>query len=181
MYVNENDLLKPILNDLRALGKLRQREIDMITEDVRKLSESKTLYLTKTIASLREKYDDAQRKIDRLMDLLIDASITKEDYDKKLKSLKEEQYELGIQLEDHTKADESYYIAASTVLSLAKRASEIFESSEPEEKNVLLNYLLQNPTVNGKTLGYALRSPFNAILELAEHPSGGAYRDSNPD
>ena len=181
VYVNENDLLKPILDDLRALGKLRQKEMDMITEDVRKLSESKTLYLTKAVAGLRDKYNDTQRKIDRLMDLLIDASITKEDYDKKLKMFKEAQYDLGIQLEDHTKADESYYIAASTLLSLAKRAAEIFLSSEPEEKNVLLNYLLQNPTVDGKTLGYALRSPFNAILELANHPSGGAYRDSNPD
>ena len=149
----------------------------MITEDVRKLNETKTLFLTKAIAGLREKYDDTHRKIDRLMDLLIDASITKEDYDKKLKMLKEAQYDLGIQLEDRTNADESYHIAASTLLSLAKRAAEIFESSEPEEKNVLLNYLLQNPTVNGKTLGYALRSPFNAILELAEHPSGGAYRE----
>lgn len=102
--------------------------------------------------------------------------ITKEDCDKKHKELREKQYDLGMQLDDHTKADESYHIAASTVLSLAKRAAEIFESSEPEEKNVFLNYLLQNPTVNGKTLGYALRSPFNAILELANHPTGGRYR-----
>ena len=82
-----------------------------------------------------------------------------------------------MQLDDHTKADESYHIAASTVLSLAKRAVEIFESSEPEEKNVFLNYLLQNPTVNGKNISYALRSPFNSILELAKRPSGGAVVD----
>jgi hypothetical protein len=175
--VNENDLLKPILSDLRAFQKLKQKDIDMITEDVRKLSETKTLYLSNAIEGLRQQHDDVQRKIDRLMDLLIDASITKEDYDKKHKELREKQYDLGMQLDDHTKADESYHIAASTVLSLAKRAAEIFESSEPEEKNIFLNYLLQNPTVNGKTLGYALRSPFNAILELANCPSGGAVMD----
>ncbi len=181
VYVNEKDLLKPILSDLRALGKLRQKDIDMITVDVRKLNETKTLYLSNAVAGLRKQHDDAQHRIDRLMDLFIDASITKEDYDKKHKELREKQYDLGMQLDDHTKADENYHIAASTVLSLAKRAAEIFESSEPEEKNVLLNYLLQNPTVNGKNVSYALRSPFNAILELANCPSGGAYRDSNPD
>ncbi len=100
--------------------------------------------------------------------------ITKEDYDKKHKELREKQYDLGMQLDDHTKADESYHIAASTVLSLAKRAVEIFESSEPEEKRVFLNYLLQNSTVNGKNLSYALRSPFNAILELTTQPTRGA-------
>jgi hypothetical protein len=49
------------------------------------------------------------------MDLLIDGSITKTDYDKKLKELKDKQYDINIQLDEHTKADESYYITASTV------------------------------------------------------------------
>ena len=71
-------------------------------------------------------------------------------------------------------------MAVATVLCLAKRAAIIVESSEPEEKNLFLNYLLQNSTVKGKTLSYSLRSPFNAILELALNPTGGGFSDSNP-
>jgi len=60
-------------------------------------------------------------------DLLLDQSIAKDDYDKKLKELKENQYDINLQIEDHTKADENYYKTASDVLDIAKRAKQIFE------------------------------------------------------
>jgi len=97
--------------------------------------------------------------------------ITKDEYDKKLKELKEKQYDINIQIEDHTKADENYYITASTVLNLAKRAKELFMSSEIDEKRAILNYLLQNCVANGKKLEFSIRSPYNTILELAKQPT----------
>ncbi len=181
VYVNENDLLAPIVENLKMLSKLSDGQIERITDELRKNHESKTLYHTQAIEGLQKLYNEAQIRIDSLLDLLIDGKIDKEIYDKKQQELKKRQYDIGIQLEDYTKADESYHIAANMVLSLAKRAQEVFESSEPAEKRVFLNYLLQNPTVNGKNLSYALRSPFNAILELTTQPTRGAYRDSNPD
>jgi hypothetical protein len=36
--------------------------------------------------------------------------------------MKEKQYDINIQIEDHTRADENYYITASNVLNLAKNA-----------------------------------------------------------
>jgi hypothetical protein len=73
---------------------------------------------------------------------------------------------------EHTEADESYYIAASTVLNLAKRALEIFESSEVSKKRALLNFMLQNSVVDRKKPLYTLRSPFDTIYEYAKHPTG---------
>lgn len=98
--------------------------------------------------------------------------ITKTDYENKLKELKEKQYELNTKLEDHTRADESYYLTASTVLGLAKNALELFERSEVAEKRAILNYLLQNYTVDGKKPCVSLRSPFNEILLVAKQPIG---------
>jgi len=98
--------------------------------------------------------------------------ITQDIYDKKLKEYKEKQYDLGIQLEEHTKADEDYHITASTIFNLANRALTIFESSEPQEKRQFLNYLLQNCRLSGKKLYFDLRSPFNLILETANQPVG---------
>jgi hypothetical protein len=57
------------------------------------------------------------------------------------------------------------------VLSVARRAKQIFESSEPEEKMAFLKFLLQNPTVDGKKLAFTLASPFNLVLELADCPT----------
>jgi hypothetical protein len=48
----------------------------------------------------------------------------------------------------------------------------IFESSEPKEKRAILNYLLQNSTVEGKTPRYSLKKPYDAVLELARNPIG---------
>ncbi|MDP3710519.1 MAG: hypothetical protein Q8R29_02215 [bacterium] len=77
---------------------------------------------------------------------------------------------MNIELEEHTEADYDYQTTVASVLSVARRAKTIFESSELHEKRAFLNYLLQNPTVNEKTLGFTLRSPFNLVLELADSP-----------
>src|SRR3989344_6383853 len=87
--------------------------------------------------------------------------ITQDDHDKYLRQFKSRQQEINLLLEEHTNADESYHIAASTVLNLAKRALAIFESSEVPEKRALLNYLLQTSVVQGKKPVFTLRSPFD--------------------
>jgi len=61
------------------------------------------------------------------------------------------------------------------VFSVARRAKTIFESSEPAQKREFLNFILQNPTVNGKNLEYSLRSPFNLVLEMNHRPSWGPF------
>ena len=88
-----------------------------------------------------------------------------------MQQFKGRQQEINLLLEGHTEADENYYIAASTVLNLAKRALEIFESSEVPEKRALLNFLLQNSLVDGKTPAFSLRSPFDTILIFANRPN----------
>ena len=171
VYVPEKDFLKPIYEVLDAFESIPQKKIDEIVEALRKTNENKDLYHKEAIKSLQSEYNAIQARLSRLTDLLLDQSITKEDYDKKLKEMKEKQYEINIQVEDHTRADENYYITASNVLNLAKRAKELFISSEIPEKRAILNYLLQNCTANGKKLEFSLRSPFNHILEFANQPT----------
>ena len=105
--------------------------------------------------------------------------ITQREYDEYLHQFTSRQQELNILLEEHTEADEGYYVAASTVLNLAKRALEIFESSEVHEKRALLNFLLQNSVVDGKKPIYTLRSPFDTVYAYAKHPTGLPDLDSN--
>ncbi len=97
--------------------------------------------------------------------------ITKDIYDKKHQEYHDKLQLLNIELEEHTKADYDYQTTVAVVLSVARRAKQIFESSEPEEKRAFLNYLLQNPTVNAKKLEFTIRTPFNLVLELANRPT----------
>jgi len=71
-------------------------------------------------------------------------------------------------IEDHTKADEDFYITAPKILNLANRALEIFESSEVKEKRALINLLLQNPLLSGQKLLFSLRSPFYVIAKCGQ-------------
>ena len=172
VYVPEKDLLKPIYGYLQAFHDMSQEKIDEVVNGLKKTNAAENEYHGNAIDSLQFEYNATQAKINRLMDLLLDESITKDEYDKKLKELKEKQYDLNIRLDDHTKADESYHITAATVLNLAKNALEIFESSEVDEKRALLNYLLQNSTVDGKKPQFTLRKPFDSILAFANQPTG---------
>jgi len=63
-------------------------------------------------------------------------------------------------------------MTVSKVISLARRAKTIFESSETTEKRAFLNYLIQNPVVNEKKLYFTIASPFDVVLELASNPVG---------
>ena len=86
-----------------------------------------------------------------------------------MKELKDKQYDLNIQLEEHTKADESYYITVNTMFKLAKHARELFDSSE---KRAILNYILSNYTINEKTPCITMRSPFKELVSLSNQPIG---------
>ena len=97
--------------------------------------------------------------------------ITKDIYDIKPKEYKEKQYDLGIQKNELTKADEDYHIVAKTVLNIAQKAEEIFESSEVAEKNQFMKFLLQNPIVDGKKPVFAMREPFSSIAKASGHPT----------
>lgn len=67
-------------------------------------------------------------------------------------------------MQGHSDADEQFYLTANMTLNIAKRAKEIFMSSEVDEKRQFLGFLLQNCELNGKKLDITMRSPFNLIL-----------------
>jgi len=75
---------------------------------------------------------------------------------------------LEIEMSEHRKADYDYQTTVATVISVARRAKTIFEnSSEVAGKRTFLNYILQNPIVEGKTLSFELKKPFDLVLNLA--------------
>lgn len=98
--------------------------------------------------------------------------ITKDIYDKKHQELQDNMQLLEIEMSEHSKADYEYQNTVAVVISVARRAKTIFDnSSEPARKRQFLNYILQNPTVNGKKLYFTIASPFNLVLELADSPN----------
>ena len=92
--------------------------------------------------------------------------ITQDEYDKKAYELKQFQYDLEFKLKQHTEADEKFGITINYLLNLASRAYELFESSKVEQKRQLINFLLSNLELRGKTLEFELKKPFDVLVNL---------------
>ena len=166
LFVREEDLLAPIYKVLKNI-QLPDKRIQEITEDLKKTHEAKNRFHEQSLTGLRKEYDRIENRISRLFDLRIDdQSITKDMFNKKLKEYKEKQAEIEEEMQRYTQADENFYITANTVLNLAQRAEQIFESSEIDEKRQLLNFLLQNLELQGRKLSFKLKTPFDTVFQM---------------
>ncbi|MFH1769906.1 MAG: recombinase family protein, partial [Parcubacteria group bacterium] len=178
IYIREEELIEPVQKLLKSLV-LPQDVLDRVTDSLKRTNEAKTVFQAEALNALRIQYDKKQVMLDKIIDLLADGSITQDDYDRKLKQYKEDQRETEVRMQEYTDADEQYHITAKTVLSLAQRAREIFESSEVHEKQQLLGYLLQNATLNDRKLDFTVRKPFNLLVNYSSRPNLSAHQDSN--
>jgi site-specific DNA recombinase len=167
IYVPENLLLKPVYDVLGRLSSISEDVQNKLVTELRKTSEAEVAFHQTQLSRIRNEQDQFIKRKDALLDYLLDQSITKDQYDKKLQEIMDRLQNLSLELAEHSRADYDYQTTVATVLSLAKRAKAIFDSSETHEKRALINYLVQNPTVAGKELVFDLRKPFDLVLNLA--------------
>lgn len=180
IFVREEDLLKPIYAVLDGI-KLPNAKIKEITEHLRKANEGKNEFQKRQLANLNKLYTQYQTRIDNLFNMRLDndGSITKEMFDEKLKQLKEKQAEVLEKIQRYTNADEKFYLTANMVLNLAQRAKEVFIGSEAPNQRQILNFLLQNLTLDGKKLNFELKTPFDTVLEANKCSDMCPQQDSN--
>jgi hypothetical protein len=94
-------------------------------------------------------------------------------YDKKLKEYKSKQAKLLEQMNAHSLADQEYHLTAARLLDVCKRAEEIFKSSEPAEKRVFLNFVLQNSVLNARKPVFTLKPVFQGIVKAHDDHKWG--------
>ena len=127
----------------------------------------KVEYHEELFNGLNDEYKRLEGYISKIYEHLLQERITEAEHDKKRKEFRTKQGEIQSKLANLQKADENYYVAAKLILSLASRAGQIFESSEPVAKRQLLKLLLQNCIVNDATLVPTIRSPFHLFVKGA--------------
>lgn len=177
-YVREEKLLEPVYRALEAI-QMPQDRIEELTKALKNTAKSENEFHRHNMDTLKNAYDKYEVRLSKLLDEKIDGSITSDMYDKKVAEYKSEQNEILSQMQAHSDADYDFYITANHVLNLAKRAAEIFDSSEIHEKRQLLNFLLQNCTLSGSNLRFELKEPFNVIAATRHQPIGLPGSDSN--
>lgn len=168
----QETLLEPIRGILKGI-KLSQKRIDEIVEALKITEQSKNKFQQQQFKELRNEHDRISNRISVMYVDRLDGRITTDEYDKNVKEFKEKQDDLLFQMRKYNNADKTFYITANHILSLAQRASEIFESSQVEEKRQLLNFLFRNLQLDGKKLQYKLKTPFDTVLLVQNNSNWG--------
>lgn len=170
ILVEEKNLLEPLLYYFDKI----QLPDAMIEEIIGYLKQSyahEQEFFKHSQEALRKDLDAIQNRLSKLIDMHLDGAIDSDTYHFKLEEYKKPQREITSEMVAHVNADETCLITAKTVLDLAKRAKELFESSKLSEKQQLLNLVFSNLKLDEKKLLVTLREPFLTLCAMSHQPA----------
>jgi DNA invertase Pin-like site-specific DNA recombinase len=170
LFIPESAVLeqvKAVFRNIQVPPKL----LDALLAHMKAGHEAENQFHRDAIEGLRREFDQVRERLDTLLDLRLDKSITQDDYDKKARELKARQAEIALRIEQHQKGEGDFRTTLERLISLASRAAELFERSKTEQKRRLVGFVFSNLRLRGKTLEYSLRSPFDLMVNRASYPS----------
>ena len=177
-WIREEDLLSQVKNTFKDLG-LSNEATNKLKEELLTIHESEKDYYENNVDKIKKSIDRIGNRLSVMYKDRLDGRITMDEYDKMASEYKKEQQDLLLQLEDHTNANYNFYITASKLLDVSRQAWELFEGSEVEEKQQIINFVLQNFSLKGRKLLFELKTPFNGIVEYAKSGKWCPGQDSN--
>jgi len=139
--------------------------MEQIRQSLAESHKAKQVFHNSHVQGLQERLAKTQAQIDRLLTLLIDESITRDVYAKKLPDLQQERHGLQEQLASTQKADDAFGATLLMLLELANNAGKLFRRANVEQKRELVGLVCQNLTLTNGTLCFDLRKPFDLFME----------------
>lgn len=150
-----------------------------IQDELKKSSEKEHSHLMTERAQLKFKMSIVDEKLKRARDLLLDLSISKDEYNEIKAELEVERHNIDVKLQSLSNADDSFNETIGIIFELASKAHELFKSSEIEEKGRIITILFPNLKMDGKNLVFELRKPFDMFVNCEDHPDWLGWMDSN--
>jgi len=170
LFVPEADVLDQVKAVFKSI-QIPPKLLNALLSHMKASHEAENQYHQDAIAGLRREYDQVRERLAVLLDLRLDESITANEYDGKARQLKERQTEIALRIEQHRKGEGDYRTTLEALISVASRAAELFERSKTEQKRELLAFVFSNLRLRGKKLEFSLRSPFDLMVNRADHSS----------
>ena len=127
-----------------------------------------------TKSDLHSRVSASRRQKERLLDLRVEGELSAEVFkarDSKISRQLAVQEEL---LERATRSgdeEEDTLLTAETLLRLGREAADLFQSSHVDTKRELLKSVCGNLQLDGDTLLYKAKKPFEAMLVATDHSS----------
>ena len=129
----------------------------------------------------RAELKELEQKENRLFDRFDSGEIDRATYDKQLARVREERSLCFEKLRQaDAQEDDRYLDTARIVLELARDARSLLEQRTPEEKRDFLARLVCNPRLDGRSVRFDLRKPFEVLTKMRSANDWRPQRDSNP-
>lgn len=176
--IKEEQALEVISSVLKSMS-LPEDILKELKNTLKSGIEAKKDFNEASIIALRKRHDEIQKKLDTLLEVRLEQSITKDEYDKKANVLRSEQHNIKTKMDNYIEADKDFAITLEYLLDLASRSYTLFESSGNEQKRKIIKLVFSNLKLNGAKLEYNLNTPFNALVNLPKKEKWLGRKDSN--
>lgn len=167
--VNENTILEQLEKEI-----FHQIRISPTMHDLLKTSIIQTLEDEKKVnASVRKKIAEEINLIDtrleRLWECYLDRDIDKARYELEKQKYLEQKKELEAKAEKYTDISNDLKENVGKAIDFAANLSNLMKAASPDEKNMLLKRLLTNCVLDGETLKYEIKAPFDKLLSCTNY------------
>ena len=180
IWIREDGVISQVEEVLKGL-KIKDPEILKQTMDYLKgINKGRADEISGKVKALREEHTKIQTRLDSLIDLVADGTLTREEYSSKKKKLKERQYELSELISSYDGIDDKLSKKLLDFINITTNAYETFKGSNMDEKREFLNFVFANLSLRGEKLDYSLAFPFDKLQEMANCPTWRIGWDSNP-
>ena len=179
MWVREERILEQVDEVLRSI-QIPPETLCQIGKYVCEAEKSERDFILRQQQSLHKEHEQLQERLDKLMDLLLDDVIGKEDFDLKKQQIKNARDDVEHRLATHAKADDGFQHSMNSFLQWVSKLHRRFQGSNNEQKRRFLNFVFENLQMKGATLCYDLKKPFDLMVECSKNDKWHPVRDSNP-
>ena len=177
-WLREEDITEQLGNVFKNL-QMPEFVAEEITETLNVVHKDKMEFHNQQFDTFTAEQKSLTKMMDNLYMDKLKGRITDEQYDKYYQSLHQQSEDIKDRLIRLQEAEDNYYETAKSILTISRRAHELFISSEVEERRMLIKLVLSNVTVEGENLLCIAHKPFNLMLECADRKLWSGRRDSN--
>ena len=177
-WLSEDEITKQFSNVFSDL-QVPQNVVDDIVISLKGSHKDKISFHNELLERYQTENKTYENRIEKMYEDKLDGSITTNFYEEKRKEYRDKQKVLNGKTSRLHVADEEYYLNSEYLLKIASHAKELFESSEPQERRLLLKMTLQNLRLEGRIVRYDWINPFGKIAEYATRLDWLPRVDSN--
>lgn len=176
-YISEEEVTKEVLKVLKSIT-ISDEDFEEAKQRIIATYEGEKDFYKNSIKELQKQNASIDKKLNNLLDLLINGTITEDIYTAKNEQLKKEQREILEQIERHQNGNHEFRDSLLFFLSCKNRFYDDFvESSNIELKRQLLKFITRTFYIDGGKVEVSLRSPFNLMQKTAENGGFDKWRE----